>query len=33
MTASPLLPMRDINIEELLAREPIELNRMDAIGA
>jgi O-antigen biosynthesis protein WbqV len=27
-----LLPMRDINIEELLAREPIELNR-DAIGA
>ncbi|WP_293368852.1 nucleoside-diphosphate sugar epimerase/dehydratase [Phenylobacterium sp.] len=27
-----LLPMRDINIEELLAREPIELDR-DAIGA
>jgi O-antigen biosynthesis protein WbqV len=27
-----LLPMRDINIEELLAREPIELNR-EAIGA
>jgi O-antigen biosynthesis protein WbqV len=27
-----LLPMREINIEELLAREPIELNR-DAIGA